>query len=158
MPGSIADAMKACGTLISTDAMSCYAVHWPGVLWFPPVSFAAGESWLHDIGSCLIAVSNATAAADVFWRVQLIQTAGSEARRAALFRDMIMTVEAWMKAEALPHSLRHKIRCYFSGVSGHCALHVAIDMKRLITAHIKLGACLHAVATMCRHLGKARGN
>ncbi len=49
---------------------------------------------------------------------QLIQTSGAEARRASLFREQIMTLEAWMKIEALPHNLRHKIRCYFSGMSG----------------------------------------
>jgi hypothetical protein len=117
MPVSVAnaDATQRLAREFVADVLVACAVHRPWVLWFPVVSPAAGESHCMDVERCSVSVKDATAAAEEFCCVQLIQSAGSEARRAAIFRDMIMTVEAWMRSEALPNALRHKIRCYFSG-------------------------------------------
>ena len=100
-----------CPELVLWDAC---AVCGPRLFRLPSVGSAAGALY----GARLQTVHTSHISLDLQLMgllLQLIQTAGAEARRATIFRDEIMTIEAWMRSEALPHSLRHKIRCYFSG-------------------------------------------
>ena len=91
-------------------------------------------------------------------RSQLIQTSGAEARRAALFREQIMTLEAWMKTEALPHPLRHKIRCYFSGASKCTLLQTLIMPDNVCDAASSWNCCPDKDAhLLCRYSCAARG-
>ena len=47
---------------------------------------------------------------------EILQRATKSARRAALFREKMAAVEAWLRLRAFPKSLRNSIRAYYAEV------------------------------------------